>query len=97
MVNKIDMGIIPEKVVVLTASDKDQISGTLDDQGHGVFTYYLLKGLEGAAKTDSGAVTVRSLFDYLVPKVQDAARLHNRDQTPQLLPADGAGAGIRLR
>jgi hypothetical protein len=31
-------------------------------------------------------VTVRSLYDYLTPKVRDAARMHNRDQTPQLLP-----------
>ena len=97
LVGKIDMGIVPEKLVVLTASDKDQISGTLDEQGHGTFTYYLLKGLDGAAQDGSGKVTVRLLYKYMVPKVQDAARLHNRDQTPQLLPADSESAGIRLR
>ena len=97
LVSKIDMGIVPEKLVVLTASAKDQISGTLDEQGHGAFTYYLLKGLDGAARDGSGSVTVRSLYDYMVPRVQDAARLHNRDQTPQLLPADSERAGIRLR
>jgi hypothetical protein len=97
LVSKIDMGIVPEKLVVLTASDKDQISGALDEQGHGIFTYYLLKGLDGAARNGSGSVTVRSLYNYMVPKVQDAARLHNRDQTPQLMPADSENAGIKLR
>ncbi len=86
LVSKIDMGIVPDNVVALTASDKSEISGTMEDQGHGAFTYYLLKGLSGAAQDASGHVTVRSLYDYLTPKVRDAARMHNRDQTPQLLP-----------
>ena len=97
MVSRIDMGIVPEKLVVLTASDKDQISGILDEQGHGTFTYFLLKGLGGAASNGSGVLTVRTLYDYVVPKVQDAARQHNRDQTPQLLSANSEKADIRLR
>lgn len=97
LVSNIDMGIVPEKLVVLTASDKNQISGTLEDQGHGAFTYYLLKGLEGEANNGSGHVTAQSLYDYLTPKVQDAARQHNRDQTPQLLPENSERTGVRLR
>lgn len=76
------------KVVALTASQGNEISGTIDEQGHGAFTYFLLRGLNGAAKNEEGRVTVRSLHDYLVPNVQDAARRQNRDQTPQLLPVD---------
>ena len=82
----------------MTASDSDQVSGTIEEQGHGAFTYYLLKGLNGDAADAKGAVTVRSLYDYLTPKVQDAAHRRNRDQTPQLLPvAAGEKAGITLR
>jgi TPR repeat protein len=97
LISTIDMGIVPENLIVLTASNRNQISGTIDEQGHGAFTYYMLKGLEGAAKTNSGHVTVQSLYDYLTPKVEDAARLHNRDQTPQLLPEDSERTGARLR
>ena len=97
LISNIDLGDVPGNVITLTASDKSQISGTLEEQGHGAFTYYLLKGLEGAAKNDSGDVTVQSLYYYLTPRVQDAARLHNRDQTPQLFPANSERAGIRLR
>lgn len=85
------------KVVMLSASDGSQISGTLEEQGHGAFTYYLLKGLNGAAADKEGAVTIRSLYDYLAPKVEDAARLKNRDQTPQLVPSDIRGPELRLR
>lgn len=97
LVSSIDLGGTPINVVSLTASDKNQISGTLEDQGHGAFTYYMLKGLAGAAKTNSGSVTVQSLYDYLTPKVQDSARLHNRDQTPQLLHAAGETLQTKLR
>ncbi|MBI5882767.1 MAG: ankyrin repeat domain-containing protein [Elusimicrobia bacterium] len=85
------------KVVTLAASASNQISGTVEEQGHGAFTYFLLKGLNGAAADPSGGVTVRSLFDYLVPKVSDAARLRNRDQTPQLLRSDLMDPGLRIR
>jgi ankyrin repeat protein len=97
LVSTIDLGGLPSNAIALTASDKSEISGTIEEQGHGAFTYYMLKGLAGAAKNDSGAITVQSLYDYLAPKVEDAARLHNRDQTPQLLPAGSEGAGTRLR
>lgn len=71
-----------ENLTVLAAASGDEITGTLDDQGHGMFTYYLLKGLSGAAKTPDGAVTPDSLFRYLSPKVEDEARRQNREQTP---------------
>jgi len=48
----------------------------------GMFTYFLLKGLNGEAKDKSGNITTQSLFDYLGPHVQDEARRQNREQTP---------------
>jgi len=78
------------KVVSLSAAGGEQISGALDEQGHGAFTYYLLKGLDG----DGGKATAKSLYEYLKPKVEDAARLQNRDQTPQLA---GGAADVPLR
>ena len=97
LVGSIDLGGVPDNVIALTASNKSEVSGTLEDQGHGAFTYYMLKGLEGAAKNGSGHVTVQSLYGYLAPKVQDAARLHNRDQTPQLLPAASSAEVSRIQ
>jgi uncharacterized caspase-like protein len=86
LVGKVDMGGSGH-VSVLAASGGDEITGTLEDQGHGLFTYYLLKGLNARR----GASSLLPLFDYLRPKVQDAARRDNRDQTPQF-SADRAEA-----
>jgi hypothetical protein len=70
------------KIVALTASAGDEISGTRDDQGHGLFTYYLLKGL------NEGKRSTGELYRFLKPKVQDEARRENRDQTPALTGQD---------
>ena len=74
-------------LVVFSAAEGNQISGTLDEQGHGLFTYYFLRGLNGAAKDISGTVTVDSLYAYVRPNVQDSARKDNRQQNPLILPA----------
>lgn len=83
LVGKIDTGTASGKVTVLAASASNEISGSLDDKGHGAFTYFLLEGL------NAGKTTPKALNEYLTPRVQDEARRLNRDQTPQL-QGDGA-------
>ncbi len=99
LVSRVDPGFPSAgKVVALTASAGEEISGSLEEQGHGAFTYFLLRGLNGAAKDQEGAVTVKSLYEYVLPNVQDEARRANRGQTPQLLPANlDKGADLRFR
>ena len=85
LVTQVDTAIAPGgKVTVFAASAPNEITATLQEQGHGIFTYYFLKGLGGEAKDASGAITPRGLYEYLKPKVQDAASRQNRDQTPAL-------------
>ncbi|HBL15646.1 MAG TPA: hypothetical protein DD417_02485 [Elusimicrobia bacterium] len=88
LVLKVDTGTIPRNLTVFAAASGEQITGTLADQGHGMFTYFFLKGLAGAAKDASGAVTAKGLYEYLKPKVQDEARRQNRDQAPVLFSQD---------
>lgn len=94
LVTKVDIGTAASgKLAVLAASSADEITGTDESQGHGLFTYYLLKGLNETR----GEGDLQRLYDYLRPKVQDAAQRENRDQTPQILPADlGARARLKL-
>ncbi|MDP3543900.1 MAG: caspase family protein [Elusimicrobiota bacterium] len=98
LVNKVDLGSAANlgKLVVFTASGGNQISGTFDSQGHGLFTYYFLKGLDGAAADAQGRVTAQGLHDYLSPKVADEANRVNRTQSPQF-SAGAGGAEVRLR
>ncbi len=94
LVTKLDTAesVAAGRVTVLAAAGPDEITGALDAQGHGLFTYYLLKGLNAKG----GEARVRDLYDYLKPQVEDAARGDNRDQTPRLLASrEGAAASLR--
>jgi ankyrin repeat protein len=84
LVTNVDVGA-PDlgKIATLAASGGEEITGVEESQGHGLFTYYLLKGLNGGAAAE-GHVTLQSLYDYASPKVRDGARRQNRDQTPTL-------------
>ena len=70
------------EVTLFTASAGDEITGSLDEQGHGMFTYYFLKAL------DAGKRRSRDIFDYLKPRVQDEARRQNREQSPGFFGPD---------
>jgi len=84
LVTKVEQGIVPEgKITVFAAASGDQITGTLDEQRHGMFSYFFFKGL------GDGKSSAKALFDYLSPRVQDEARRQNREQTPVLLGDGG--------
>jgi uncharacterized caspase-like protein len=55
---------------------------------HGLFTYYLLKGLRGEADTNhNGTVTFGELASYVRQKVSWAAKTQfNQEQRPLLAP-----------
>jgi uncharacterized caspase-like protein len=59
--------------VIITASAANEVSVEKDELQHGVFTYYLIEGLKGAADTDrDGAVTVDEAYRYVSEKVPQA-------------------------
>ena len=69
--------VLPAKLVVLSASGAAEISNSYQEKGHGLFTYFLLKGLKDKAD-------FRAAYDYLAPEVSRVARrTYNSDQTPQ--------------
>jgi TPR repeat protein len=75
---------IPLNVTVITAAGNDQLSSSLPSLGHGLFSYFLMKGLEGEAAGPNRTITTEGLMAYLVSRVPaEAARL-GRSQTPQL-------------
>jgi hypothetical protein len=82
LVSKVDDGARSAgRVGGLTASASDEMTGSDEASGHGLFTYQFLKALNARG----GKATFKELFDSLSPKVRDAARRENRDQTPQLI------------
>lgn len=69
--------------VTISASDGKQLSLELDQYGHGVFTYYLLKGLRGEADRNfDGVVEVDEIWDFVKRQVTDTAQKFGNPQTP---------------
>lgn len=79
--------VVPVNLTVLSASSGDQISSTYDQKGHGLFTYFLLKGIKNKDVVNSdGSLAIKDLFDYIKPQVERIARKHyNNEQIPQLI------------
>ncbi|MGF1568405.1 MAG: caspase family protein [Nodosilinea sp.] len=49
----------------LLSCDHDQRSWEFPELGHGVFTYYLMRGLRGEAADDQGVVDADNLYKYI--------------------------------
>ena len=62
------------------------------EEGHGLFTYYFLRGLDGKS-VENGHVTVGGLYRYVKHRVRKVANLDNRSQTPELEPRESARIG----
>ena len=71
-------------MVVFSASQGDETAFPYREQGHGMFTYFLLKKLQETR----GNVTLGELGDYIVANVQRRSIVVNRrNQTPVVTPS----------
>ncbi len=89
VMNLQDNMVLSKNLTILSASSGEQISSTYDEKGHGLFTYFLLKGIkdEDVVKLD-GSIKIDDLFGYIKPQVERIARRqYNNEQTPQLIGA----------
>ena len=76
---------IPKGFTVLSAASGQQISSGLEEAKHGLFSYYLMKGMEGPADANSDRkITAGELHAYVRKNVERQAIRLGRDQTPQL-------------
>lgn len=57
-------------IAVMSASKADEVSWQSSELGMGVFTYYLIRGLGGAANRDGNSyITIQELFYYVYKQV----------------------------
>ena len=76
---------IPDNFIVLSASSGSELSGSLPEAEQGLFSYYLMKGLEGDAdKNNDKIITVGELFNFVQSNVTRQAIRLGREQTPEL-------------
>ena len=75
----------PPNFTFISASSNDQISSASPELKHGIFSYFLMKGMEGDAdQNKDGKITVAEMQDYLTDMVGRKAMGMNRKQQPQL-------------
>jgi len=76
----------PDGFTVITASRGDQISSSSPELKHGIFSYYLMRGMEGDADANrDGRITAGEMQAYLAENVARQAGMMNRRQEPQLI------------
>jgi uncharacterized caspase-like protein len=80
---------LPGNLTVLAAAAGDQISSTYKEKGHGLFTYFMLKGIKNEEVVmPDGSIMMKDLFGYIKPQVERIARTqYNNEQSPQLINA----------
>jgi len=76
---------IPDNFTIFSASQLDQISSGLKEVKHGIFSYYLMKGLEGYADfNNDNKITNGELLSYMDENVSQKASELGRQQNPSL-------------
>ena len=81
-----DMKALPSNVTVLAAASGAQLSSTYEAAQQGLFSYWLMKGLEGDADANKDKkITTGELHDYVSKNVGPMAQRRNRQQDPQLM------------
>ena len=70
---------------IVTASRPSEVSVELPELGHGLFTYYLVRGLQGYADLNrDGIVSLQELYEYLTQEVSRKSRAVGGNQHPMM-------------
>lgn len=93
--------LLSKKMVVFSAARSNQISNSYNEKQHGLFTYYLLKGMIGEADRNSDRkIQLNELTQYIEEEVGAASRRLfglSRQQNPVVMPSplgDREGVGM---
>jgi hypothetical protein len=82
---KVSDSVYPADFTVITASAFDQISSASQDLKHGIFSFFLMKGMEGDAdENKDGRITAGEMQNYLSEMVSRQALSMDRRQQTQL-------------
>ena len=73
---------IPDNFTVMTAAAGDQTAKPLEEAKHGMFSYFLMKGMEGEADANNdNQITAGELHAYVE---QNVVQQSSGSQTPEL-------------
>ena len=73
---------VPDGFTILSAAKGDQTSQSLEEAKHGLFSYFLMRGLEGDADANNdNQITAGELHSFVTDRVE---RQSGFKQTPDL-------------
>tara|TARA_Y100000813_G_scaffold169272_1_gene131693 strand:+ start:78 stop:392 length:315 start_codon:yes stop_codon:yes gene_type:complete len=76
---------VNDKLNIFTASGGREISSSWPEKKHGLFSYYLMKGMRGDADVNQDKkITYGELGTYIKTNVSEMAGMLDREQTPEL-------------
>ena len=74
-------GVLAGNIIVFSASSEEQSALPFHDQGHGMFTYYLLKKLQES----NGKTSMGELSDYIKENVSiQSLKINEKEQDPAI-------------
>ena len=76
-------------VTVFSASTSKQVSGSFPNKKHGLFTYFLLKGLRPENWKNNTSLSYNELFQFIQSNVEREAGNLDRNQNPTITTIDG--------
>ena len=78
--------ILFDFIPFFSSSQSDQFSSSIPDLKYGIFSYFLMKGMEGDADANKdGKITLGEMQGYLAENVGRQAGMMSRKQDPQLI------------
>lgn len=84
-------------IISLNATSTGQISNAFPEKRHGLFTYYLLRGMNGEADADQdGWTSMKEVYGYVRSHVRRVSRRMQSEQTPSIVPPSDLWKDIRL-
>ena len=87
-----------DKIIAMAGSTGDQISSSFPEKEHGLFTYYLLRGLRGPADADDDkTISLGELYSYVHTNVSKISRRKGIEQTPVIMPVFDSLKDIGIR
>lgn len=84
---KVKKGTPLGNTVVLSAAQGDETAGFNEEEGHGMFTYFVLKKLQET----QGDVNLHDLSEYVIREVGRKSAVTNKPQTPTVIPSATIG------
>lgn len=82
-----DVNLATGRIVAMGASTGNQLSHSYRDKRHGLFTYYLLSGIQGAVERNTdGRIALGELYGYVKENVERVSRKTTMEQVPSITP-----------